>query len=305
MLAFLTGESEYCPLEFVMPSELILEFYLHSELIEVDLIDRRRQASEGSDEKGAGATAPSRGRRNFQQKNVRDRIPQMSDFKHIIQEAEKLNHQVEIISNIKSGKEAVVYKALLDGEVVAMKLYKDPEERNFKNVDDYLAGKHYRTSSHKRAVEKNNTFAKRLKHDNWVKREFFMLQALFQKGACIPRPILQIDDALFMEFLGNEDEIAPRLSDIKLTPAEAQKIFDSIIENIKILSDAGVVHANLSEYNILYWNSKAYIIDFPQSIDVRNQECSKEFLERDLRNIINFFKKYIEIDSAKIHAIFE
>ncbi len=224
----------------------------------------------------------------------------MSDSNHIIEKAAKRNHEVKLVAEVKSGKEATVYKVILDGTLVAMKLYKNPEERSFKNAGAYLVGKHYKTSSHKRAIEKNNKFAKSLKHENWVKREFAMLQKLFEKGACIPQPILQIDNAIFMELLGNEAEIAQRLCDIALTKAEAQKAFDLIIKNIKIFWDFGIVHADLSEYNILYWNSKPYIIDFPQSIDIRNQENAEEFLDCDLRNITRFFQKYIEVDFAQV-----
>src|SRR3990167_3513175 len=99
----------------------------------------------------------------------------MQNFEHIIEQARKLGHKIEIGSNIKSGKEATVYRAMIDGHLVAVKIYKKPEERNFKNTGAYLLGKYYRRSSERKAIAKNNKFAKKLKYENWVKREFFML----------------------------------------------------------------------------------------------------------------------------------
>jgi RIO kinase 1 len=217
----------------------------------------------------------------------------MDNINDIIGQAAKLNHQVKLLSSIKSGKEATVYRAILGGNLVAMKIYKKPEERNFKNTEVYLLGKYYQKTSHRRAIAKNNKFAKKLKHENWVRREFFMLQKLFNLGANIPKPILQIDDAIFMEILGDKNVIAPRLCDIKLEKREAKKIFNLVIKNIKLFWDFGIVHADLSEYNILWWNSKPYIIDFPQSIDRRTYPNPKKILNRDLENIVNYFSKYM------------
>lgn len=229
----------------------------------------------------------------------------MNNTDHVIEQAIKLNHKVEVISNIKSGKEATVYRVMLDGHLVAMKVYKKPEERNFKNTGAYLMGKFYRRPSQRRAVAKNNKFAKKLKHENWVKREFFMLQKLFDSGANIPKPILQIDDAIFMELLGDKNIVAPRLCDIELEKSEAKKAFDSVLKSVETFWDFGIVHADLSEFNILWWKSKPYIIDFPQSIDRRTHPNPKEILDRDLVNIVKYFGKYVAIDLSEVKGKFE
>lgn len=213
-------------------------------------------------------------------------------FNNIIEQVRKLGHEIEIISNIKSGKEATVYRVKLDGQLVAMKVYKNPEEINFKNSKEYLAGKFYKKLSERRAVEKNNKFAKKLIHKNWVKREFFMLEKLFNNGALIPKPILQVENAIFMELLGDEYTVAPRLCDIGLSDNEVKNALNLILKNIELFWDLGVVHADLSEYNILWWKDNPYIIDFPQSIDVRTHPNSKEFFDRDLKNITKYFSKY-------------
>lgn len=229
----------------------------------------------------------------------------MQNLEHIIEQAQKLGHKIEIVSNIKSGKEATVYRVRLDDNMVAVKIYKKPEERNFKNTGAYLLGKYYRRVSERKAVAKNNKFARKMKHENWVRREFFMLQKLFESGANIPQPILQIDDGIFMELLGNETIVAPRLCDIKLDKIEAEKAFDSVIKSIERFWNFGIIHADLSEFNILWWKSKPYIIDFPQSVDRRMHPNPKEILDRDIKNVIKYFNKYIDIDLEEIRKKFE
>lgn len=229
----------------------------------------------------------------------------MQNLDHIIEQAQKLGHKIEIGLNIKSGKEATVYRAKLDGHLVAAKIYKKPEERNFKNSGAYLLGKYYRRSSERRAVAKNNRFAKKLKHENWIRREFFMLQKLFDNGAKIPQPILQIEDAIFMELLGTENMVAPRLCDIELDKSEVEDAFNSIIKSMKTFWDFGIIHADLSEFNILWWKSKPYIIDFPQAVDKRTHSNPKEILSRDIANIGKYFSKYKDIDLEEIKSKFE
>lgn len=221
-----------------------------------------------------------------------------------IEQIKKLEHQLEIISEIKSGKEAEVYRALFDEQLVAIKIYRDPNERNFSKADQYLAGKNYHRLSQRKAVAKGNSFAKKLKQDNWIKREFFLLEKLYQQGAQIPRPIFCSEGAIIMELLGDEQAVAPRLCDIKLTKDEAEDIFKQVLKTMLILWQVGLVHADLSEYNVLLWQKKAYLIDFPQAVDIRHHPEYSELLERDLKNLYNFFSKFIEIDLEKLKEQF-
>lgn len=229
----------------------------------------------------------------------------MQNFDHIIEQAQKVGHKIEIGSNIKSGKEATVYRARLDGRSVAVKIYKNPQERSFRNTGAYLLGKYYRRASERKAIAKKNKFARKLKHENWVKREFFMLQKLFKNGANIPEPILQIDDAIFMELLGDENSVAPRLCDIELEKSEAEKAFSSVIKSMETFWNFGIVHADLSEFNILWWKSKPYIIDFPQSVDKRMHPNPREILDRDIKNVVKYFSKYFDINLEEIRSKFE
>lgn len=226
-------------------------------------------------------------------------------LQYIIEATEKEGHTLKVISAVKSGKEAEVYQVLLDNVLSAMKVYKNPEERSFKNADQYLSGKYYKTKSHQKAISKGNKFGKKLKHSNWIAREFLILKKLHTAGAAIPKPILQVQDAVIMEFVGNEEECARRLIDIDPNKKMAEIIFQNILENIKLFWKNGIVHGDLSAYNILYWDEKAFIIDFPQCIDTRNYPNPWEVLERDLNNIINYFKKYIAMDEDKVKEEFK
>ena len=91
-----------------------------------------------------------------------------NDASSIIEQVNKLGHKFEIISNIKSGKEATVYRVMLDNHLVAMKLYKNPDQISFKNTNEYLTGKFYKKPSERKAIAKNNKFAKKLKYKNFT-----------------------------------------------------------------------------------------------------------------------------------------
>src|SRR3990167_5217533 len=173
-----------------------------------------------------------------------------NDASSIIEQVNKLGHKFEIISNIKSGKEATVYRVMLDNHLVAMKLYKNPDQISFKNTNDYLTGKFYKKLSERKAVAKNNKFGKKLKHKNWVKREYFILEKLYDNSAIIPKPICQVENAIFMELLGDRYTVAPRLCDIHLNEDEVKVARDLVLKNIDLFWNLGIVHADLSEYNI-------------------------------------------------------
>jgi RIO kinase 1 len=226
------------------------------------------------------------------------------EIQKIIDEVNRLNHKIEMVSNVKSGKEATVYKVLLDDKLVAMKVYKKPEERSFKNTEQYLMGKYYKKPSERKAVAKGNKFAKKLKHQNWVRREYFMLEKLYELGAKIPKPVLHVENAIFMEFLGNQDFVAPRLYDVSLAKNEAENAYKKVLDTMIVFWNFGIVHADLSEYNILWWNNEPYIIDFPQALDKKANPNADEILDRDLRNITKFFGKFIKTDFDEIKKAF-
>ncbi|MEM0374239.1 MAG: serine protein kinase RIO [Sulfolobaceae archaeon] len=188
---------------------------------------------------------------------------------------------VKIFGAISSGKEAKVYPAMDDKENwYAIKVY-------------YVS-----TASHKRAVKKYmmgdprfmEVRPKSTRHliSTWAKKEFKNLKRLYDADVRVPRPYLVLENVLVMEFIGEDGVSAPLLKDVN-EDLITQELYMDLIEQIKrMVKVAKLVHGDLSEYNVLVHNSKPYIIDVSQSITIDHQNW-KELLERDLRNINNFF----------------
>ncbi len=179
------------------------------------------------------------------------------------------------------------------------KIYKDPGQRGFKNNFIYTEGKNFKTPSHRKSVKAKNKFAKKLTFELWVKREYFLLSKLYLAGCSIPKPIGHSQNSVLMQFIGNRKTSAPRLIDIKLSPEEYNSIKEGVLRNIKLFLECGVVHGDLSFYNILYWDRRIWIIDFPQAIDIRNNPRWLELLKRDIDNSLLFISEYERTDLLK------
>jgi len=131
-------------------------------------------------------------------------------------------------------------------------------------------------------------------HKLWVKREFYMIVKLHNAGANIPKPVAMTKNAILMEYIGDESYAAPLLKDVNLAKEEIKNVYQLILNNISIFYDIGIVHGDLSPYNILYWNEEPYIIDFPQSADIRNNPNTDELLKRDKENIEKWYKEQMK-----------
>ncbi len=216
-------------------------------------------------------------------------------MKELLEEAisqlksKKLN--IDYVKQLSSGKEATVYLVLYENRLLALKVYKNHLTRSFKNTQDYVAGKYLRRFSERKAIRKKNRFGKDLQHKLWVKREFYLLKKIYEKGVNIPEPIEMTNNAILMEYIGDYNNPAPLLKDVKLTYDEKSQIYKKIIDFINIMYEAGVVHGDLSEYNILFWDNEPYFIDFPQSLDIRNNPNSDWILDRDRANIEKWYHK--------------
>lgn len=220
-------------------------------------------------------------------------------FEKIVKQYTELKIDIEFEKEIKSGKEGVVYKVLISKiQAAALKIYFPSEQTSFNRYYDYIEGAKFGTF-YKRALKSKNRVGRQFLEKTRTTREFNMLKKFYEKGVSIPRPLAFTDDTILMDFLG-EKEPAPRLVDIKITKDLAQIFFDEIINSVETMVKCGVVHGDLSPYNILIWQNKTYIIDFPQAVDIRTNPNYSEFLRRDLNNIVKFFQKYIEINEDPI-----
>lgn len=203
----------------------------------------------------------------------------------------------EFIGIISAGKEANVYFALGENDTpLAVKIYKiDPQ--NTKWMKNYIIGdprfKKIGTSTHKIIY-------------TWCKKEFKNLIQMKRHGIIVPTPILSKDNILVMEFIGEENGTpAKKLKDIDYFE-DPIKEMNFIIEQItNLYLNAHLVHGDLSEYNILYFNEKQIIIDVSQAVSIYHINAPV-FLKRDLKNILSFFSKYInENEILDIDEIFE
>jgi RIO kinase 1 len=176
---------------------------------------------------------------------------------------------------INAGKEANVFHALGESGEVAVKIYKI-ETSEFHNMEDYIAGD-----------------PKRQLIYTWAKKEFKNLERAFKAGVAVPEPIIFLNNVLIMQFIGVDGVPAPTLRDIgnalpELT--DVDDLFNQIVKEVKKLLEIQLVHADLSEYNIL-WDERPVLIDMGQSV-LLDHPNAMEFLRRDLKNIVRFFSKY-------------
>ena len=179
---------------------------------------------------------------------------------------------------ISSGKESVVFKAYLDHKPVVIKIYKLSTLR-FSSIWKYIDGDH-RFS--KERVNRSNVV------NIWAKKEFTNLREFQKYGVPSPKPIAFHKNLLMMSYVGTKKSPAPMLRQID---ADFQGLYEQVLKFTKIIyQDAKIVHADLSEYNILYHRKKAYFVDVGQSVS-RDHPAAQYFLERDIRNITNFFTK--------------
>lgn len=189
----------------------------------------------------------------------------------------------KVISAIKSGKEADVWLVQVKDVNYALKVY-DPKVQ-MSTTGQYTEGQWINESSLRKAVKQKTKVGRELQQKLWTKREYYLLKKLFKKGAIVPRVFDFTDSAILMQYLGDETSFAPRLIDIKLTDSERGKAIAIIEENVKLFLDNGIVHGDLSAYNILWWDKKPWIIDFPQAVDIRHNINWKQFYERDVQSV--------------------
>lgn len=206
---------------------------------------------------------------------------------------------IRIVRDIKSGKEATVFLVEISGQLRCLKVY-DRLSMATKADNVYLSGKWFKEPSVRKSITKGNKFSQDLLKKLWVKREYYLLKKLFQKGANLPEVFDYNNNSIIMEYLGTLILAAPLIKDIDFSPRLAKSTFDEIIKSIKIFLENGIVHADLSEFNILWWQDKPFIIDFPQAVDIRSNSNYKILLKRDIENVISFFNKWIPIDEEKI-----
>lgn len=195
----------------------------------------------------------------------------------------------QVLRPLMSGKEAQVYLVISDGEERVAKVYKDAQHRSFKHRADYTEGRRGRNSRDQRAIQKGSKHGKAQEEEAWRSAEVDMIYRLRDAGVRVPEPYHYVDGVLVMELVKDAEGMpAPRLGEVELDAAQAQKVFDFLIREVVKMLCAGVVHGDLSDFNVLMGKDGPVIIDFPQALDAAANQNAREILIRDVANLNRF-----------------
>ena len=199
----------------------------------------------------------------------------------------------EVIRPLKSGKEAAVYVVLSEGEVRCAKVYKEANKRGFHKQALYQEGRKVRNSRQARAMEKNTRFGRKQQEEIWQNAEVDALYRLAAAGVRVPQPYNFVEGVLLMELVTDADgAAAPRLNDLELTREQALEYHGVLIREVVRMLCAGLVHGDLSEFNILVDSHGPVIIDLPQAVDAAANNNAARMLERDVNNLASYFGRF-------------
>ncbi|TNF86595.1 MAG: hypothetical protein EP301_08345 [Gammaproteobacteria bacterium] len=197
---------------------------------------------------------------------------------------------------INDGKEATVYlccavRDALDAPFVAAKVYRDRRFRGFANNAAYTDTSRIRDKRMAKAVRKGTRKGRKVSQRMWVDREWQALRLLWDAGASVPEPYDHAPDAVLMEFVGNEAGAAPMLAHVRLSEPEAERAYRMLLEDLALMLECGLVHGDLSAFNILYHEGRPRIIDLPQAVEVDEAVDGWTLFHRDLVNLAGYFER--------------
>lgn len=192
----------------------------------------------------------------------------------------------EVIRALKSGKEASVYVVRCGTEVRCAKVYKDMGQRSFQQRAQYQEGRKVRGSRQTRAMARSTSYGRKEQESAWKNAEVTALYQLAAAGVRVPKPYGYFNDVLVMELVTDaQGECAPRLGEVELTPEQAREFHGFIVQQIVRMLCSGLIHGDLSEYNVLIDASGPVIIDLPQAVNAAGNNNAFAMLQRDVGNI--------------------
>jgi RIO kinase 1 len=199
----------------------------------------------------------------------------------------------EVIRQLMSGKEAMVYVVRCGEDIRCAKVYKEATQRSFRQAVDYTEGRKVKNSRRARAMAKGARYGRQAQEEAWQSAEVDALYRLAAAGVRVPQPYNFADGVLLMELVtGDDGDVAPRLNDVTLTAEESRTYHAILIKQVVRMLCAGIVHGDLSEYNILIGNDGPVVIDLPQAVDAAGNNHAFTILERDVNNLTNYFGRY-------------
>ncbi|VAW88688.1 protein of unknown function RIO1 [hydrothermal vent metagenome] len=199
----------------------------------------------------------------------------------------------EVICQLQSGKEAQVYMVRCGEAVRCAKVYKEANKRSFKQAVQYQEGRTGRNSRRNRAMQKRSSFGQKESEKAWLSAEVDALYQLSAAGVRVPQPYGFVDGVLLMELVTDGDgHAAPRLAEVDFSESLALKYHERLIRDIVRMLCAGLVHGDLSEFNVLVDKDGPVIIDLPQAVNAAGNNNAPMILERDVNNISDFFARF-------------
>jgi RIO kinase 1 len=208
-----------------------------------------------------------------------------------------------VVRQLMSGKEAMVFVVRCGDETRCAKIYKEATHRSFRQAVDYTENRKVKNSRSARAIAKGSKFGRQEQEAAWQSAEVDALYRLAAAGVRVPRPFNFLDGVLIMELVTDaQGDAAPRLNDVALSPEQALRHHATLIGEVVRMLCAGVVHGDLSEFNILLAHipgegdlpgvDEPVIIDLPQAVDAAGNHHAQRMLLRDVANLRDYFGQF-------------
>jgi len=198
-----------------------------------------------------------------------------------------------VVRQLMSGKEAMVYVVRCGDETRCAKIYKEATQRSFRQAVDYTENRKVKNTRQARAMAKGTRFGRQASEAAWQSAEVDALYRLAAAGVRVPKPYNFWDGVLLMELVTDEHgAAAPRLNDVAFTPEQARAHHTTLLAEVVRMLGAGVVHGDLSEFNVLLAADGPVIIDLPQAVDAAGNNHASRMLLRDVANLRGFFGRF-------------
>jgi len=192
----------------------------------------------------------------------------------------------EVLRSLKSGKEATVYLVRSGAQLRCAKVYRDMSQRSFQKRAQYQEGRKVRGSRQARAIGKSTSFGRREQETAWKNAEVDALYQLMAAGVRVPRPLGYFDGVLIMELVTDAaGDPAPRLGEVELPAETAREYHGFLIRQVVRMLCLGLIHGDLSEFNVLVAPDGPVIIDLPQAVNAAGNNAALAMLERDVNNL--------------------
>ena len=199
----------------------------------------------------------------------------------------------DVTRQLMSGKEAMVFVVTCGDEVRCAKVYKEANKRSFRQSVDYTEGRKTKNSRQARAMQKGSKYGRESQEAAWQSAEVDALYRLANAGVRVPTPYNFVEGVLLMELVtGDDGNAAPRLNDVQLSATTAREYHVFLIGQVVRMLCAGIVHGDLSEFNILVGSDGPVIIDLPQAVDAAGNNHAKSMLARDVNNLSAYFGQF-------------